>query len=116
MKFHDPALRSTSEAKVLIESDSAEVVCEGIVTLVSGGEDWLEAQEVCLKATRHSDIRVRRVSVTCLGHVARLHGRLDLDRVLPTLDEMRSVPELTGAVDDALDDIRRYVVAEVSLR
>jgi hypothetical protein len=44
-----------------------------------------------------------------LGHLARIHGQLDLERVEPRLRELRADPEVAGSAEDALDDIERFM-------
>jgi hypothetical protein len=56
---------------------------------------------------------VARLAVTCLGHVARIHRTLDLDRVLPVLETLRKDPEIAASMGDALDDIEMYLPPNV---
>ena len=42
-------------------------------------------QELYLELLDHRDRPVRLLAATCLGHVARVHRRLDEDRVVPAL-------------------------------
>jgi len=56
-------------------------------------------------------LNVRRVAVTALGHLARIHRTLDLDRVLPVLAQISGEVEPAGTVEDAMDDIRLFISA-----
>jgi hypothetical protein len=47
------------------------------------------------------DRQVRLLAATCLGHLARVYGRLDEDRVVPELRRVGS--------NDALADIEVYL-------
>ena len=59
--------------------------------------------------SEHAHPAVTGLAVTSLGHIARIHRQLDLDKVLPVLEKLRSDPEIGGRVEDALDDIRKYL-------
>jgi hypothetical protein len=48
------------------------------------------------------------MAAICLGHLARIHGTLDLDVVEPALERVLRDPNTTGDVQDALDDIRVF--------
>jgi hypothetical protein len=52
---------------------------------------------------------MRGLAATCLGHVARIHKRLDLDLVLGALVPLKSDPVIGGYVRDALDDIKFFL-------
>lgn len=71
--------------------------------------DWQWVQERCLELLNNPSETVRGVAITCLGHLARIHGKLDLAIVLPALQAMRSQPALIGKLEDALDDILMYI-------
>ena len=45
----------------------------------------------------------------CLGHVARIHGHLDLDRCLPAIRGLLADEATRGKAEDALADIRAFV-------
>lgn len=50
------------------------------------------------------------LAATCLGHIARVHGRLDEDKVVVALRERLSDKEIVGRVVDALEDIEMFLI------
>lgn len=61
---------------------------------------------------KHPDANVRGATVISLGHLARIHGRLDWRRIVPLLRRMvREDPDaaVSGTAGDALSDIRQFV-------
>ena len=52
---------------------------------------------------------VSGLAIICLGHLARIHRRLDLDRVSPLLKELRRDKEIGDRVGCALDDIQIFM-------
>ena len=66
--------------------------------------DWIQKQ--CLDIlNRDVDKEVKNLAITCLGHVARIHTKINKEKVLPVLRKLLSDPEFSGAAGDALDDI-----------
>jgi hypothetical protein len=49
------------------------------------------------------------VAVVALGHLARIHRTLDLERVLNVLARKADDVELAGTVENTLDDIRQFI-------
>jgi hypothetical protein len=69
--------------------------------------DWV--QDRCIQFTEDPDPGVRRMAVLCFGHLARIHQKLDLDRVLPILHRLVNDPLIAGDVNDTLDDIEVFL-------
>jgi hypothetical protein len=82
---------------------------EGLLSLSIYDPDWRSVQELCLQHLRDSDPDVVATAVLGLAHIARRQRDLDIDRVIPELERLRSNPKLAGRVEDALDDIRIFV-------
>jgi len=43
-----------------------------------------------------------------------MHGKLDLEIVIPVLDSMRDDEQVGGRAEDALDDIRMFISRDSS--
>lgn len=73
--------------------------------------DGVDVQSLCLRLSRHEDIWVRGNALMALGHLARVTGELDPERVKPVLmaglkDESDRV---CGCAADAISDIRIFL-------
>jgi hypothetical protein len=84
-------------------------VCATIIRAAHHVEDWRWVEERALQLLQSADVEVRGAAVTALGHLARIHRRLDLERVVPALAALRNDPALEGRVEDAMDDIRTFI-------
>ena len=71
--------------------------------------DRTAVQDLCLDLMAGSDREVAAVAATCLGHLARIHRVLDVDRVVPALTAALRDPATAGRADDALDDLETYL-------
>jgi hypothetical protein len=73
--------------------------------------DWVEPILLEHLAPKH-DVRLRLLATTCLGHLARIHGKITRRTVVPALRALLSDPVVGGTAQDALDDIDQFAPAE----
>lgn len=103
----DPITDEAAEA-ALRSGDPGQIL-RTLLRFALHGPDFGKAERLALEHVRHPDVWVRRNAATSLGHIARVHGSLDLHRVLPALLEQRTDPEVRDWADAALDDIQIYL-------
>lgn len=109
MKYSEVEPITREEAGIAFASGVPEKLCEALIGLVYHDPDWKWLQDQCLALAAHSDVDVAGLAVTSLGHLARIHRKLDLEKVLPVLERYRTDPRIGGRVEDALDDIETYL-------
>ena len=100
---------SRQDAEAAFATENPDMICDALVRITYHDPDWRWVQEHCLAFTRHLHADIRGLAVTCLGHLARLHGILDTPRVLPVLESLRRDLDVAGRVEDALDDIHLFL-------
>ncbi len=88
---------------------NAHEIINALLAVVLNGQDWKWSQEHCLHFLNHSDFTVRRVAALCLGHIAGIHGQLDKERVIITLQQHLVDKKISGSVQDALEDIEMFL-------
>lgn len=101
------------EAEVAFASGTSREICMALLRLVYDDDEWQWIQDKCIELSKSPDIDVAGLAITCLGHLARIHRTIELDKVLPVLNELRANRELAGRVDDALDDVEMYMDVEI---
>jgi oligoribonuclease NrnB/cAMP/cGMP phosphodiesterase (DHH superfamily) len=90
-------------------------VTDNLLDITFNHEDWEFVQNECLRNIEKNEyLDIVRLSITCLGHIARIHNYIDKEKVLSILAEKINEKELSGFVDDALDDIEQFA-ANVTL-
>jgi len=109
MRYEEVRPVSRDEADAAFSSGSPEAISRALVSIAYHDDDWRWVQDTCIAFTNYPDPQVSGLAVTCLGHLARIHGTLDMEKVLPVLQKLRSDPKIAGRVDDALDDIEMYL-------
>lgn len=109
MRHDEPQPMQKSEAQAAFASQDREQRALALLACALHEPDWRWVQAWCLRFTEDPDVVLRGLAVTCLGHLARIHRELDLELVMPVLERLRADPQLSGRVEDALDDISTFV-------
>ena len=92
-----------------IGSGVAEDVVTGLVSIGMSEEDPVWAQSICLQYLSSETKAIAASAITALGHIARRHGRLDTETVLPALENVsHRMPSLRGIIEDTIDDIEMF--------
>ncbi|MCG8423817.1 MAG: hypothetical protein MJE77_38465 [Proteobacteria bacterium] len=109
MQYEELAPIERSDAAAELASNDWERVSVALLRLSLHDPDpeWLE--DTVLPYTRHEHYWVRGVAAMCLGHVARIHGRLNLKKCLPAIRELLDNDETKGKAEDALEDIEMFI-------
>jgi hypothetical protein len=110
-KYVEPAPLTNEEIEQAFQHGNTSEISETLVALALYDPNWKKIQAYCLKYLEHPDSGVRAVAATCIGHLARIHQRFDLDIVLPALYRHQSDPGkyVAGNVDNALSDIEMFM-------
>jgi hypothetical protein len=114
--FDNPPPLSRVEAEAAFAAGQSNIVCRVLVEVALHDPDWRWIQEVCVRFANDTDSGVRGVAATCIGHLARLHQRIDVDAVLPVLGRLLQDPDVSGKAEDALDDIAIFLSSDEGRR
>jgi len=96
-------------AELALRTDDEHARIDALLRLAYHDTDWTWVQDQCLRYLDDPNAGVRGMAALCLGHLARIHRRLDVDRVLPILHGLESDPQIGWRVQDALDDIEVFL-------
>ncbi len=108
-KYVEPTFIDKSEFEKVLEFGSVESRCDAIVRAVYfiSDYDWLLAKYTEL--LNGSDIQVRGVTATCIGHIARLNETADKNQLLKILMPLEYDKDIAGLVEDAIEDINVFL-------
>src|SRR5262249_59921606 len=113
MQYEEINSISRSDAMVALGSADPRDICIALVRLALHDPDLGWVQSLCIELTWRSTVEVQSTAILCLGHLARIHRALDLEKVVPLLIELRKDPLLSGRVDDAMDDIEIFLGVKI---
>lgn len=111
LKYHEPEPLSKEMAlRVFASGDSSEI-CHTLVATAFYEDDWQWVQNICLGFLRNEDPDIRGLAATCLGHIARIHRKLEKSRVLIALIPLLKDADtsVVAKVEDAISDITWFM-------
>jgi len=97
------------EAKTLFKSEDRESLIMAMLGAAYYIDDWRWVQDHCLNFLGHPDPGIRKVAALCLGHIARIHGSLDEDKVFPVLKKLSRDSEIGKDIAYELKEIKWYL-------
>ncbi len=103
-------------AASIFENGNPDKICDALVRAAHFDPDNQWVEKKCMEFTRNKNDNVKKTAIICLGHLARIHNSLNLKKLFPLLEELKSDPELTGYVEDALDDIHMFIINRADKR
>ena len=96
-------------AEIRLAHGSDDDIRETLVSISLNDADRAWVQEKLIRFASHPSWSVRAVAATCFGHLARIHGALDLGEVLVCMKALLDDPLTADYARNAMNDIRRYV-------
>lgn len=108
-RYEQPAPASADEVRAAIRGEDDREVADLLVGAALHDPDLRAVQDLCLDLLAGPDRDLAAVAAACLGHLARIHGTLDTDRVVPALTAARHDPTIGPRADDALDDLETFL-------
>ena len=101
---------SLTELENLLRSDDEQEIVEALMYAVFNIDEPQWIQEKCHDLIcSDKSLNIKELAITCLGHVARMHGTIDEKVITPLLIELSKDQYLSGRASDALDDIEQFV-------
>jgi hypothetical protein len=108
--FHNPPPAGPAEVRAALDrGELLEALNAMVGAALYGDGDWKELQELYLGVLEHEDRQVRLLAATCLGHLARVYGRLDEKRVVSALRRFAAASPDSGTASTALEDIEQFL-------
>lgn len=100
------------QVEKMIYSENKQSVIDGMLGMTFGSEEdeipWIS--EKLTELSKHKDLDIARLSLTCFGHLARMHENIgDCDKVIALLLSKQGDPDFQGFAEDALDEISLFI-------
>lgn len=108
-EHRNPHRISRREAEKVFTTGSSDKICDALLAISLYDEDWRWSQTECLHFLNHTNPDISGLAATCLGHIARIHHKLDRELVTTALLNKLKDPKISGRVQDALDDIEIFL-------
>jgi hypothetical protein len=108
-EYKNPSKISRNEAIRIFSGGSTNEVCDALLAVAFYDKDWKWVQTQCLHFLNDADPDVRGLAATCLGHIARIHHKLERKLVVEALKSRFKDAKISEQIQDALDDIEMFL-------
>lgn len=101
----------SEEAIKILHSSNVKSATDILLYLSFNFDDWRSVQNECISLIADKKIYedIRRLAVTSLGHLIRIHSTIDNEKVIPFLQsQMQQDEEIAGTIADTLKDIELF--------
>lgn len=109
MKYEEiPDLsREEIERDLMSDDEYANSVALLSASMHDPDHEWVQSK--CIDFLRTPSFNRRYAALVSLGHLVRLHGRLDTDTILPLLNDVEADPGLAYDVELLRHDIKVHM-------
>lgn len=108
LTYQDPSIDHDESIRLLASGAQENVIC-ALISIGLNEADGNWAQQICFQYLSSETESIAGSAITALGHIARRHGRLDTETILPALENLkRRMPSLQGVIEDTIDDIEMF--------
>ena len=108
MIYEDLLPISRKEAEGAFRSSDIETITVALLRLVLHDPDAAWLQNTVLNFIEHPEPMIRGCAATCLGHIARIHKTIDVERSILALTKLLEDPTCSGKAEDAIEDIQMF--------
>ena len=108
-------LKTANEIDTPSSSTTTASAIHGSLAMVLKLDDVNWISNHLIELSKHNNLEISSLALTCFGHLARLHGNVgNLECVSNLLKNMSKNVSLSGAAEDAMDDIETFM--KINLR
>ncbi|HKZ77973.1 MAG TPA: hypothetical protein VJ124_06580 [Pyrinomonadaceae bacterium] len=116
MKYEPIERRSKQEVESAIARNDPDELFHAVLSaaLYSDDRDWSES--ICLRLSKHEQFNVRGNAILGFGHIARIHGLLNENKVKPVIEAALSDPShyVRGQAAAAAADVEFILKWEIN--
>jgi hypothetical protein len=110
-KYKEVQVYDKESALEELKSSEVKKITNALLRLTFHESDGKWVQDICIQYSNHSHYNVRGIAILCFGHLARIHGELETEIVLPIVNKALhdSNGFVSGHANSALDDIQFFI-------
>ncbi len=106
-KYIDYYNFDSAKVRDLLKSENVNDRLDALLTTVLGSGDYQTSDELIFQFTKSDDVNIRQNAILCIGHLVRMHEKIDLEKYIPILESILLAQDefLVDNAEDALNDI-----------
>lgn len=101
--------KSKKELEEMFNSSDENLSTNALLYVVFNVNDFNWVQNMCLKLIDSKSKTMCLLAITCLGHIARIYGKIDGNVVYILKKLSKGNGEKAGIAEQALGDIKMFV-------
>lgn len=96
--------------EILLCDEDISFCCRLLLKITFDCDDWKWIQDVCIDIINSNrEKNICGLAVTCIGHLARIHRKIEKERIFELFEQQKDNPYISGRIEDAIDDINMFV-------
>lgn len=96
------------EAQRIFEGSNPEKIADAVLRIVYCDRDFEWVQSQCFRFANSCYENVKWIAIICLGHIARIHRKIDKGVALPLLTSLLNDDTYGSIASNALADINYF--------
>jgi hypothetical protein len=105
----DGIQHESEEIEKKLRSKDSTIVINTLLEITFHNQNWEWVQDLCIELLENKNPDIKGLAVTCIGHIARIHGTIDKEKVLKAFESRKNDHTINGRIEDAIDDINMFV-------
>ena len=106
--YENPRSIAKEAAEAILLKGNSSEMCSALMSIALYEKDLSQAQDLVFPNFLSTNKDIAQAAITSVGHLARLHGQIDLDRLNFLLERMIYKAELSGNIEDMFNDIEVF--------
>ena len=95
--------------EILLCDEDIDFCCKLLLKITFNCDDWKWIQNVCIDIINSNrEKNICGLAVTCIGHLARIHGKIEKERIFEVFNQQKDNPFINDRIGDAIDDIDMF--------
>jgi len=111
VKYKPIKQRSKEEVEAALERNDPDELLHAVLAAALYSDDSHWSEEICLRLSGHEHFNVRGNAILGFGHIARIHGRLNENKVKPVIEAGLNDKSdyVRGQANAAADDVEFFL-------
>ena len=111
LKYSEPLPFTRQEALDILAGKNITKICDVLIGITFHDPDrkWIES--ILIQNSNHENEEIRALVATCIGHIARIHKDLTINKIRPILQILLTDKgkNVRGSAEDAIEDINIFI-------
>jgi len=111
MKYESIKKYSKAKIEKALANNNPDELLYIVLSVALYSDDFEYAENFCIQLSNHEHFNVRGNAIQALGHIARIHGKLNENKIKPIIERALKDKNkvVRGNAIDAKDDTKQFL-------